>query len=622
MVKIVQEEKEKEEIGRELGKGGDRPTKVKKKKATSIEKVVRAFDEENRDRIRFTRVSRGLKRIFNKSLKVRPGFSSSWVFPSTPPDARMIRKYKVNGSEIGLLSLKDKPHSLYQLNPIEYQLDVEYMELLEKAKKELLEYKPAQMEIETSEQTREFIKKVGKRLINQLARKHDIPLGESREEKSRNLKQLTNILARYTVGLGVFEYFLEDRFLQDAYIDSPPSENEVYLSLGGINEPDLYDEFRTNVIVGKKNVKNMLSRFRYESGRAFSEANPVLEMDLDSYETRVTVTGQPLSPSGVAMAFRKRASNPWTLLKFIENGTITPTAAGLISFLLEGRSTMMIAGSRGAGKTSMLSAILLEFPISQRIITIEDTLELPVNQMQELDFNVQSLAVESSLGTEGEMTAEEALRVSLRLGESALVLGEVRGDEARTLYEAMRTGTAGSSVLGTFHGNSAEAVYERATGDMNIPPESFMATDIIIVCGLTKPKGSQKYKREVVQVAELKKDAPKPGEMENLMEYNEDKRRLEKTETFSYRSEKIGSIAGFQGLELEEALKNIELRARYRKYIVDKARETGNRDLLSPEWVLKSNNKFWSLTEKYSGMDKLDHDKIYQEWKEWFDRRV
>lgn len=614
MARIVERNIKKEDI--------TKSTKIHRKKINSLDELIASFDKKSPSRVDPSRVARGVKRVFNYSVKVRPSFSSSWVSPNQPRDSRKVKEYGVIGAKVCLFELKDLPHSLYKLEPPEYSLGIEYIKLLDQAKNILMDYKAEQAEIETIEQTREYVKSTGKRILQLLASKNNIHLGDTRKEENLMLNMLTDILVRYTVGFGVFEYFLEDKYIQDAYVDSPASENHVYLSMGGLNVAELYDDFRTNVILGEHDVENMLSRFRYESGRPFSEAKPVLEMDLSSYETRVTVTGKPLSPSGIAMAFRKRSSEPWTLLKLINNGTITSIAAGLLSFLLEGRSTMMIAGSRGAGKTSMLSAILLEFRTSQRIITIEDTLELPVDKMQDMGYNIQSFAVESTLGTQGEMTAKEALRVSLRMGESSIVLGEVRGEEARTLYEAMRTGTAGSSVLGTFHGNSADAVYKRATGDMNIPPQSFMATDIIVVSGLTSPKGSQKNIRKLVQIAELKKEAPEPGEMENLMQYDENDEILKKTDVFSYRSEKIGSIAGNWGLSLEEALKNIEIRARYREDMVKTANILGRFELLSPLWVTKSNHKYWSLIEQHSVQNKIDYEMVYRDWKEWFERGI
>ena len=128
--------------------------------------------------------------------------------------------------------------------------------------------------------------------------------------------------------------------------------------------------------------------------------------------------------------------------------------AGLLSFLIDGRSTMLICGARGAGKSSLLSAMMFEFPLSQRILTIEDTLELPARQMQALGYKVQSLFVETRLDQSNEEVADQALRVSLRLGESAIVLGEVRGKEAQTLYQSMRTGTG--RLLG--HGDHPRGV--------------------------------------------------------------------------------------------------------------------------------------------------------------------
>ena len=97
--------------------------------------------------------------------------------------------------------------------------------------------------------------------------------------------------------------------------------------------------------------------------------------------------------------------------------------------------------------------------------------------------------------------ANEALRVSLRLGESAIVLGEVRGEEARTLYQSMRTGRAGSSILGTIHGDSARTVYERVVHDMGISPEAFMATDILVTLGSFRDRRTGAQSRRVSEVA-------------------------------------------------------------------------------------------------------------------------
>src|SRR6266581_8870585 len=116
------------------------------------------------------------------------------------------------------------------------------------------------------------------------------------------------------------------------------------------------------------------------------------------------LVGRPLSPEGLAMALRRHSPDPWTLPRMIRAGSLTPLAAGLLSFLIDGRSTILIAGSRGAGKSSLLGALLFEFSRNQRILTIEDTLELPGPQLQDLGYKVQSLYIESALGGKGEMS--------------------------------------------------------------------------------------------------------------------------------------------------------------------------------------------------------------------------
>jgi type IV secretory pathway ATPase VirB11/archaellum biosynthesis ATPase len=113
------------------------------------------------------------------------------------------------------------------------------------------------------------------------------------------------------------------------------------------------------------------------------------------------------------------------------NGSIDASLLGLLSYLMDGRTAMLICGARGAGKSSLLSALMFEFSPTQRILTIEDTLELPIRRMQHLGYKVQSLFVETRMEQTTEEVADQALRASLRLGESAIVLGEVRGPRLR-----------------------------------------------------------------------------------------------------------------------------------------------------------------------------------------------
>ncbi|MEW5761229.1 MAG: type II/IV secretion system ATPase subunit, partial [Candidatus Thermoplasmatota archaeon] len=571
------------------------------------------FDKADQNAIKKT-LKRGISRILDKNQRIRPGFSYSWVVPTPPEDAEKLMDYAVGDSKVTLYRLPNETETLYHLTPFEYKLPIEQMAIIDLAKNDLLEHHPRAIQFSRPEQARNYVLKQGIKLISELAGKYGVKVGETRAAEIAYINKLAEILARYTAGFGISEIFLLDPYIQDIYIDAPASENYVYVTIGGLADPRIYGKCITNVCLGGGDAESLLSRFRYESGRPFSEARPYLECDLDAYNVRVTVIGRPLSPDGIAIALRRHSTDPWTLLKLISARSLTPLAAGLISFFIDGRSTILVAGSRGAGKTSLVGAIMLEFPQSQRILTIEDTLELPCQQMQKLGYKLQSMLVQSSLGGLGEMTPDEALRLSLRLGESAIVLGEVRGQEARTLYEAMRAGTAGSSVLGTIHGNSAKAVYERVVHDMGIPPMAFTATDIIIIAGLRRPAGMQKQMRRTTEITEVLKE--EEIGFQEILSYDERVDAL--VERNLRNSPKIRAIANLWGLTMDEAIRNIEVRAKIRDRMVQFSISNNNPSILSAKWVSASNNAFWQAVERRG----KNYNLVMQDWEDWFQKSI
>ncbi|WP_459194396.1 ATPase, T2SS/T4P/T4SS family [Halosimplex sp. J119] len=284
---------------------------------------------------------------------------------------------------------------------------------------------------------------------------------------------LTSILAKHTRGYGVLEDLFSDPRVTDVYATSPVEDNPIRVEVDG-------QAMSTNVHLTPAGGGALASRIRKTSGRAFSRATPTVDATarLDN-GTGVRIAGvtDPVA-EGVAFAFREQAEDTFTLPALVANGTLPAEAAGFLSVAIERNAAALIAGTRGAGKTTLLGTLLYELSADTRTVVIEDTPELPVGQLQTVDRDVQALR--TGTGTGPEITAADALRTALRLGDGALVVGEIRGEEAQVLYEAMRVGANANAVLGTIHGDGADEVFERVVSDLNVPPSSFGATDLVV----------------------------------------------------------------------------------------------------------------------------------------------
>jgi flagellar protein FlaI len=285
---------------------------------------------------------------------------------------------------------------------------------------------------------------------------------------------LADVLAKHTAGDGVLADMFADERVSDVHATAPVERNPLRVVVDG-------ETMRSNVRLTADGAAALASRFRRESGRAFSRASPALAATAAVGDREVRVAGVTAPASdGVAFAFRARDPTPWTLPALVENGTVPPAAAGLLSAAVARGAAVLVAGGRGAGKTTTLGALLWELSPATRTVCIEDTPELPVDALQRNGRDVQRLR--TTAGEEAGLDAPAALRTALRLGEGALVVGEVRGEEARVLYEAMRVGAGSGAVLGTVHGVGTAAVRERMVSDLGVPASSFATTDLVVTC--------------------------------------------------------------------------------------------------------------------------------------------
>lgn len=560
------------------------------------------------------------RKIFNPTIK--PDFMYTKLMSAYPKNGEEIDSFSIGETEVTVFRMPDTVQTLYHLMPPEFKLDEEKYELLDVARNIMAEHKPQKADFVDPRRMREVFFNVGKDLIEELAAYRKIPMKESEVE------ELTRILVRYTVGFGLIEVLLTDDEVQDISINSPMGRIPIFIVHGK------YDDCITNIIPTPQEAESWASKLRMISGRPLDEANPILdtELELPGASTRVSAVNQPLNPTGIAFSFRRHRDKPWTLPLFVKYKMINPLAAGLLSFLVDGTRTMMVCGTRSSGKSSFLSGLIVEIMRRYRIITIEDTLELPVPQLRDLGFNIQSMKVASSLTQTGsEVDATIGIRATLRLGDSALVVGEVRSKEAVSLYEAMRVGAQANVVAGTIHADSPYGLYDRVVNDIGVPKTSFKATDIIIIAAPIKSAdGLHKYRR-VTQITEVQKhwenDPMAEKGFVDLMKYDAKKDELLPTDDLiNGESEVLKEIAGkisdFAG-NWDMVWQNILLRAQYKETLTKKAIELKDNDMLEAPFVILCNDMFHIFYEKVKKKTgKLDHKRIYMEWENWFMQEI
>jgi flagellar protein FlaI len=421
---------------------------------------------------------------------------------------------------------------------------------------------------------------------------------------------------------------LEDEKIQDVTANSPMGRTPIFV----VHQD--FDDCRTNIIPSRSEAESWATKLRMLSGRPLDEANPILDTELllPGANARVAVIAPPLSPSGLAYAFRRHRDKPWTLPLFINSGMINPLAAGLLSFLIDGSRTMLVAGTRSAGKTSFLGAMMVEIMRKYRMITVEDTLELPTDALRKLGYNIQQMKVASAM-TKGtnEVSADEGIRTTLRLGDSCLIVGEVRSTEAAALYEAMRVGALANVVAGTIHGDSPYGVYDRVVNDLKVPKTSFKATDVIVVANPVKSADGMHRWRRVTQITEVRKHWENDPLLENgivdLMKYDGKKDTLDASnDLINGEIEVLKSIAGnvkeWAG-NWNAVWDNILLRAKLKETLVNYASTLKNPILLEAPFVIKANDEFHMVSDKVrEETGALDSKRIFTEWQDWLRREI
>ncbi|MEM4347629.1 MAG: type II/IV secretion system ATPase subunit [Candidatus Altiarchaeota archaeon] len=548
-----------------------------------------------------------ISEIFKPMTK--PTFISSEITLKIPKNAKLLSTYKVFDAEIKIFDL-DEIEKFYLVNPPELWLSNQNVILLTELKDIFI--REHSMDVIPPLEAREHFRKIGKDLLEEIKRKKGIKL------KSDEIEKLSEIFSRYTAGYGLLEILFKDEKIYDVYIDSPAEETPVYV------DHEEYGICTTNFYLTNEDLEKISSKFRAIGGRPFDEANPVMDMELKDINIRVTGIREPSTFEGIAYAFRKHREKPWTLAKFVSKGMFSAKTAAILSFLISGQKSILVTGARGSGKTSLISALITEIKQNDRIVLMEDTPEIPTKILRNYGWKIEHLRnkppISRTKKESYELTPEENLRAALRLGESVLVLGEVRGEEARALFEAMRVGAAGNSVLGTIHGSTAYDTWDRITNDLRVPSTSFKAVDIVVCLGYKQEREALKKFRYLKTITEVRKEWEKnpmtEGAFFDIMTYDHES----KEEKYNFDSSEIIKEIGMRkGMTLEECKKNIELKEKIFNCILATAKKKNLDEILEVETIIKSNKEYVKLmNEQQFAKGQINYAKIYSQWKKWF----
>jgi len=320
---------------------------------------------------------------------------------------------------------------------------------------------------------------------------------------------ITNYVLITSLGLAEIEFMLKDPNLEEVVVNGAKRPVWVYHKE--------YGWLKTNISFDdEKKIRHFSTLIGRQVDKGISILDPLLDAHLESGD-RVNATLSPITTDGNTLTIRKFAKTPWTITKFLQNGTIDYSSAALLWQAMQYELSVIIAGGTGSGKTSFLNVASNFLPPNQRIISIEDTREL------KLPKTLHWVPMQSRLPNpegKGEITMLDCMINTLRMRPDRIIVGEIRREkEIEVMFEAMHTG---HSVYSTFHASNVEEAIARLTNPpINLPKQLLSSVGLIVVQHRNRQTGI----RKTFQIAEIMKD----GSPNLLLQYDLMNDRMEQS---------------------------------------------------------------------------------------------
>lgn len=309
----------------------------------------------------------------------------------------------------------------------------------------------------------------------------------------RERRELADLVFNSMRRLDILQPVIEDKSITEIMINGP---DKLFIERGGriSRSKRSFDSFERLEDV----IHNIVSR----TNRIVNEASPIVDFTLPD-GSRVNVVLKPVALNGPIMTIRKFPDSPMTLEQLVDLGSLSAEAEEVLSCLVRAKYNIFICGGTGSGKTTFLNALAGRIPPDERIITIEDSAELQIKGVENI---VRLEARTANSEGRGRISIRELIKTSLRMRPERIIVGEVRGEEALDMLQAMNTGHDGS--LSTGHANSAADMLKRletmVISAASLPLEAVrqqIASAIDIIVHLSRLRDKSRRVLEICEVS-------------------------------------------------------------------------------------------------------------------------
>ncbi|MEE6209783.1 type II/IV secretion system ATPase subunit [Salarchaeum sp. III] len=288
--------------------------------------------------------------------------------------------------------------------------------------------------------------------------------------ETESFHRLFYYLFRAFEGYEKIDPLMQDNHIEDVSCDGYDIPIFVY--------HDDYSDIETTVEFAEDELDSFVVRLAQQSGRHISIGDPVTETTLPDGSRAELALGQEVTPRGSAFTIRQYDEEPFTPARLIDFNTFDLDQMAYLWLAIESNKSLIFAGGTASGKTTSMNAISMFVPPRSKVLTIEDTRELTLYH-----DNWLSSVTRESLGESDDITMYDLLRSALRHRPEYIIVGEVRGNEAMTLFQAMNTG---HTTYSTMHADSVQTVINRLENEpINVPRAMIQSLDILCVQTLT-----------------------------------------------------------------------------------------------------------------------------------------